>query len=297
MRHAALLTIGLIVFAVFSTTAQDLVINVNLRTVDVSVEDENGDPVLDLKADDFEVFENGGALPVRHLSLETGPLALGLVVDRSISIKPVRANVDAGVSSVLTALRSEDRVFLMTFSDREKLNMGFTTLHEKVLSALRKERLGFGSRFYDVLANALQYVSSGNLDRKVLVVFSDGADHYSTRTFEQVLDRAAFNGVPIYFFGYVGDDSRTWTRDGRRGIREQFEQLAGVTGGKVCFAASLTDCSGIARQLLDRTRYQYRLGFYSPEPFTAFSEVQLSVRRAGSRVVIRNARHVPDVPL
>jgi len=205
--------------------------------------------------------------------------------------------MDAGVSSVLTELCSEDRVFLMTFSDRERLNVGFTTLHQTVLPALRKEKLGFGTRFYDALANALQYVSSGNPDRKALIVFSDGADHYSTRTFEQLLDRAAFNHVPIYFFGYVGDDSRTLTREGRRGIREQFDQLAEATGGKACFAASLTDCSGIARHILERTRYQYRLGFYSTEPFTAFSEVQVSIRRAGSRVIIRKVRRVPDVPL
>ena len=55
MRHAALLTIGLMMLTVFSTSAQDLVINVNLSTVDVFVEDENGYPVLDLNADDFEI--------------------------------------------------------------------------------------------------------------------------------------------------------------------------------------------------------------------------------------------------
>jgi VWFA-related protein len=283
--------------AAFATAAQDLVINVNLRMVDVLVEDENGYPVSDLNTDDFEVLENGHTLPVRHLSLETGPVAVGLVVDRSSSIKPVKANIDRGVSNVLATLRPEDHVFLMTFSGRNKLNVDLTTSHHKILPELRREKLGFGSRFYDVLTDALQRASSCTLQNRVLIVFSDGADHYSRHTFEQVIDHAAFSSVPIYFFGYVGDDSRTWSPDGRRLIREQFDQLAAMTGGKACFTASLTDCAEFARQMSDRTRYRYRLGFYSRETFTEFSEVQVKVRRAGARVSVREMDSATKVPL
>jgi VWFA-related protein len=272
-----------------SIAAQDLVIHVNLRMVDVLVESVDGYPVLDLNAEEFEVLENGNALPVSHVSVETGPVAVGLVVDRSSSIKPVKANIDAGVSSVLATLRPDDQVLLMTFSGPNKLNVDLTTSHQKILSALRREKLGYGSRFYDVLSDALQRVSPCKLENRVLIVFSDGADHFSRRTLEQVIALAAISNVPIYFFGYVGDDSLTGSRQGQRRIREQFDQLAAMTGGKTCFAASLTDCAAFARRIFDRTRHRYRLGFYSAEPFTAPSEVQVKTRRPETRVRLLEA--------
>jgi VWFA-related protein len=297
MSQTLLRTITVVMLTVLSTSAQDLVINVNLRMIDVVVADENGDPVLDLNSDDFEVLANARSLPVRHLSLESAPVIAGLLVDRSSSIKSVKANVDADVSRIMAALHPEDYVYLTTFSGANKLNVNLTSAHQKILPALRKEKFSFGTRFYDLVIDALQFADFCGPERKALIVFSDGADHYSGHTFAQVLDQAAVAGVPVYVFGYVGDDSRTWTREGRRQIREELEQLAGTTGGEACFATSVTQCVGFARQVLARTRYQYHLGFYSDEPYMGLSGVQVKTRRAGARVTIQDKCNLTNVPL
>ena len=289
MRHATMLaTVMVLAFAGLSTSAQEVVVDVNLRMFDVSVEDGYGVPVLDLTADDLEVLENGLSKPVKHLSLETQPVAVGLVVDRSSSVQAVKDKVDQAVVQVLANARPVDQVFLMTFAGTGKLNVGLTTRHQSVLESLRKTKLAYGTRLYDAIASSIDYLSASSFERRILIVFSDGADHYSTHTLEQVLETAAAYGIQIYTVAYAGDDSRTWTAQGRREIQNQFEQLAGMTGGKSFFPTG-TDCSRIARQILDRTRYEYRLGFYSSNPLAFPSDVQIKLRGNGPprRLTIR----------
>jgi VWFA-related protein len=272
-----------------------LVIDVNLRNLNVFVEDESGDPVLDLTADDFEVLENGQSKPVKHLTLETEPVAVGLVLDRSSSISPVKKKVDEAVRHALEAVGPKDQVFLVTFAGTDKLIVGRTTSRKNIVEAIRKTKLGFGTRVYDALVHSLQYLSTSSLERKIVIVFSDGADHYSTHTFEQLLGGAAFYATPIYMVGYVGDDSRTWSDQGRRQIRDEFEQLAAKTGGKAYFPTYSADGAAIARQILVGMRYEYRIGFYSSGPFAESSDVQVKFRDRSRRLTIRISR--PVIPI
>ncbi len=65
-------------------------------------------------------------------SLETQPVGVGLVVDRSISIAPVKKNIDRAVMHVIDAAHDDDELFLMTFAGIGKLNVTLTTKHQKV---------------------------------------------------------------------------------------------------------------------------------------------------------------------
>ncbi|HLH30740.1 MAG TPA: hypothetical protein VKY31_06025, partial [Terriglobia bacterium] len=69
---------------------QTLIVDVNLTVLTVRVHDETGHPVLDLAPQDFEIFEDGHARPLSHFSVETQPATIGILVDRSISVGPVR---------------------------------------------------------------------------------------------------------------------------------------------------------------------------------------------------------------
>ena len=134
-----------------------------MRSVDVVVEDEKGRAVLDLTANDFVVFEDGQAKPVKHLSLEAHPVAVGLVVDRSISIAPVKNDLDQAVGHVVGATHADDQLFLVTFAGANKLSVNWTTRYPIILEKVRKTKLGFGSRVYDALVDSLEYLSRATL--------------------------------------------------------------------------------------------------------------------------------------
>ena len=76
-----------VLFSLFALVAQNLVIDVNLRQIDVFVEDQRGGAALDLTSDDFKVIEDGVPKPVKHFALEVAPVAVGIVLDRSSSIR------------------------------------------------------------------------------------------------------------------------------------------------------------------------------------------------------------------
>jgi VWFA-related protein len=261
-----------------SAAGQDLIVDVNLAMLSVYVEDQDGHPVLDLKTDDFEIVENGQVRPVRHFALEQEPIALGLVVDRSSSIAPVKTEIDLAVCSILEALRPGDEAFLITFAGTSKLNVPWTRAPKEVLDSIQRTKLSFGSRFYDVVMDSLGQLATTRTQRKALIVFSDGADHYSRLSFEEVLDGAVAYGYPIYLVGFTGDDSRMWYEEGRRNIRNQFDQLAGTTGGKSLFPVSDIEYSRLAEDVVDSLSFTYTLGFYTSEPLTELSNVQVRIR-------------------
>src|SRR5262245_17217705 len=168
MRYASFLMFLLALATALTAGSQDVVVNVNLRAIALSVEDERGRPLIDLTPDDFVVFENGDVKRVAHLSLETQPVAVGLVVDRSISIAPVKNKIDRAVMHLIDAAHADDELFLMTFAGMGKLNVTLTTKHQNVREALRKSKMGFGSRVYDVILDSVQYLSTSSVERKVL---------------------------------------------------------------------------------------------------------------------------------
>jgi VWFA-related protein len=218
-------------------------------------------------------------------------LFLGLVVDRSSSIKPVKRNLDKAVAQLLGAAQPADQAFLVTFADDAQLRVAMTKDRNRILNALAKTKITLGTRFYDALIDSFQYLSGNRQRRETLIVFSDGAEHYSSHSFRQLLNVAMVYGYPIYIVGYVGDDATTWREAGRREIRNQFEQLVNATGGKAFLPVDQKEYSSIARQILERLRYEYRFGIYNSGRATDVSSIQIRIRGDDShRFSIRRSR-------
>jgi hypothetical protein len=122
MKRSAVFVLAFLTAFEPSLAAQDVIVNVNLRLLDVFVQDKEGSAVLDVMADDFEVIENGQPRPARHLSLESEPIAIGLAIDRSSSISPVKKKMEKTLAQLLQALRPDDQVFLVTFAGTDKVS-------------------------------------------------------------------------------------------------------------------------------------------------------------------------------
>src|SRR5262249_48166920 len=187
------------------------------------------------------------------------------------------------------AVGPKDQVCLVTFDGSNALRVAMTTEHGKILELIRRTKLGFGTRFYDAIINSLRYLSTSASERRILVVFSDGADHYSAHSFEQVVNTALFHDSPIYLFGYVGEDSQTWSERGRLEIQSRFQTLAARTGGKAFFLES-ADCSRIGRNIMEGARYQYRIGFYASSRLASDSTIKLRLRDESRGLSIRRWR-------
>jgi VWFA-related protein len=257
--------------------AQKLSLDVNLTMLRSHVVNERGEAVLDLAADDFEILENGAPVRIRHFSLDSGSAEIGVLADTSLSVHPLNEDVKQAIGQLVMRMNG-DRAFLMSFASDSEIIVPPTDDLAAVAKGIGKLRTTAGSRFYDAVLRSLDELVKAKKDRKALIVLTDGADHYSTHTFEQLLKTVKLYGCEIYVVAYPGDDSLTSTEAGRAGIRSQFFQLAAASGGQAFFPASLSESARIARQVVDSLHHEYGFGYYGSIPFNEPSQVLVQVR-------------------
>ncbi|MEZ5316436.1 MAG: VWA domain-containing protein [Vicinamibacterales bacterium] len=156
---------------------------VDLINVTVTVTDEHGRFVQGLKADDFEVLENGQPQAISQFEAERVPVSLGIALDTSGSMvgEKIVAAQAALDRFLFDLLGRDDEVFLYRFDSRPDLVQGWTTDRRAVSRALGAVKPVGGTAIYDTLAAAVPLAQQGTRRKKAIVVISDGNDT-SSRT-------------------------------------------------------------------------------------------------------------------
>jgi VWFA-related protein len=258
-------------FVAVAIAQQTLVVDVNLKLLAVRVRDLQGKPVRNLTVDDFEIFEDGQRRPISHLSIQRQPAAIGLLVDRSVSLQAARKSVIDSVVRICRTVMPDDQAFLMTFSTATKTDVSWTSDPAAIVSAIHRVSPAAGTRFYDAIVDGLDELSSSRRPRKTLIVLTDGADHYSTHTLQQVIDIANLYASEIDIIPYPGNDSRSWTSAGRSQISGELERLAAATGGQLLSPSDI-------ERTVDALHDVYQLGFYTSLWTDESSHLEIQIR-------------------
>lgn len=152
----------------------------DLVVLDALVLDKKtGRPVGGLKAEDFELFEDGVRQELGYFGQSELPLSIMLLVDVSGSVRPIIRRVSEGALDALGQLRPEDEVAVMAFATGTRLVQKFTRDHRLVAAKLREASevgdIGSGT-FYEeaLLAAAAQMSGAANpASRRVVIVVTD----------------------------------------------------------------------------------------------------------------------------
>jgi Ca-activated chloride channel family protein len=83
-----------------------------------TVIDENGKPVMDLKQQDFRVWEDGVPQATNSFQHQDLPVSMGIVVDNSGSMRDKRSVVNSAALDLLRSSNPKDSAFIVNFSDR-----------------------------------------------------------------------------------------------------------------------------------------------------------------------------------
>src|SRR5262249_27322288 len=104
-----------------------LKVDVDLVMVNVAVTDSHNRPRTDMKAENFQLFEDKVEQKIQYFSSEGAPVSLGIIFDISHSMeKKLSFARDAAVKFLETGT-PEDEYFLVEFSSRAKIAEGFTS--------------------------------------------------------------------------------------------------------------------------------------------------------------------------
>jgi Ca-activated chloride channel homolog len=212
--------------------------------------------VPDLGREAFSVFENGTPQTITAFHRQDVPVAMGIVIDNSGSMRDKRDEVNRAVLNLVRASNPQDEIFVVNFSKNYYLDQDFTSDLNLLQAALHQVSATGSTALYDaVVASAVHLKNNTRLENKVLLVITDGQDNMSQETLEEALHRLQQKSGPmIYAVGLMGSGF-----EGRG--RDALQRLAQGTGGVAYFPDNLDQVADITRTVAHDIRSQYTIAY------------------------------------
>ena len=257
-------------------------VHTELVAVPVIVTDARGRHVRALSQENFRVYDEGRPQPIAVFHHGDVPITLGLVVDRSQSMRMKAPALMAAVSALLQSSRTDDELFAVLFNDRVSFALAaggpFTADAKALEAALASVRAEGRTALYDGVAEGLRHLQLGHAGTHALIVVSDGGDNASRQTYAEILSLARRSDAVIYAIGLVGTSPGEEDEDA--GL---LKRLCRDTGGVAYFPRTPDEIAAMSTRIAGDLREQYMLGF-SPDARAdgrPFRKIAVSVSAAG----------------
>ncbi|MCI0523971.1 MAG: VWA domain-containing protein [Acidobacteria bacterium] len=289
-----------------STLPDKDVIRIETRLVNLNVKavDRAGQPITDLKQEDFVVYEDGVKQEVTHFKPVNAPVNVVMLLDLSGSTKSKRKGMADAARRFIDALPPQDKIALVAFTRRYRALSDFTTNKESLKRVVEQIKgIDGGTAFYDSMWKALDQLDPIPDARKAIVVLTDGedesliGDEETVHTFDELLERASEEDVtiyPIYFSGsgnhynklglIFGGGGNLMGNDNRRIARKQLGDLAEQTGGEVFSAQREEELESAYARVASELHTLYSLAYSPDKPKHngEFRKIGVKVSRDGA---------------
>lgn len=236
-----------------------------LVLLDVTVIDQNNNPVFTLGKGDFTVYEDKVKQEIDEVSREEVPLSLGIVIDTSGSMRSKLQTVTNAALSLIKQMRSDDEAFVAQFKVEPELVIDFTHDQHELEEALGELYTSGGTALLDAIIATSDYArEKGKQRRKALVIISDGLERNSAVKEKEMLQAIKENEVQIYLVGFISEDEPAglFGRSPAKRAKELLTRLAEDSGGRAFFPKEVSEMPAIAAQISKDLRMQYVLSYY-----------------------------------
>lgn len=248
-----------------ATKTPNLSVSVNEVIVPVTVTDDKGKFVSDLKQSDFKIFDEDKPQKISYFNAEREqPVVVGFLLDMSnLNRLHWKTFSEATEELVLALLPQEGPKkfsgYLITYSTTAEVSVDTTSAPDKIQEKIRKLKPGGGASLFDAIHLACtnrKLVHGEPIEpRRVIVVVGDGHDSASKKGLDEVLELAQRNLVTIFgmstvAFGFKAEGEKNLMR------------LAEETGGRVVFPLEglYKDVSGYLSTPSDEGNYALKVG-------------------------------------
>lgn len=235
----------------------------------IAVVDKGGRFVVDLKQEDFEIYEDKAKQEdIVSFRAETNlPLDVALLMDTSNSVKPkLKFQRDAAISFLQTVLRPRvDRALFLSFNSDIELHQDYTNRIDLLSQSIDKVKAYGETRLYDAVYRICEekmFAEAGR--RRAIVLITDGEDTASDHTLEDAISIALRAEVVVFVIsnkaaGFFG------VQAGQVDSNEDkyLKKLAEDTGGRAFFTGTTLELERGFANVTKELRSQYLIA-YSP---------------------------------
>lgn len=228
-----------------------------------TVTDKDRRLVPGLTQEDFKVFDNGKPQEITLFDNNIRPITAVIMLDTSGSMTLNLDLLRDAAEQFVIRLLPEDQARVGAFNDKVELDPSFTNDRDDLVRSIRELDYGNGTRLWDAVDVGLDALD-GMEGRKVIIVFTDGADTASATSSGKVLERARLSEVMVYAIGME-------SIYGPRGMQQRsrpdgrLKGLAAETGGGYFELKKTEDLGPTFTRVAEELHSQYVLGF-SPAP-------------------------------
>jgi VWFA-related protein len=289
------------------TDGQRILVDVNLVTLRFAVQDQQGQFLNSLTAEQLRVFEGESPKelaffdPPRNTTGQAGPLWLAFLLDVSGSTFATRSEEILAAQSFFESIQSFTQIGIFGFTDKLLLFRDFTGSRSEALKAFAQARQHLGqTAIYDSLNELIDRMNKRTkpTDRKAIILVSDAIDKAHAKS-SQLIERARDSNIMVYTILvpsaaqlYIGnavdgtEDSAALRESAAQ--QEAFARLAIETGGRN-FAGyeTILDFDQTLAQINDDLYGNlYSLGYYTDDPELDKAErhIRVDVRYPGAHV-------------
>ena len=266
-------------------SAETLKVNVDVVQFFFNVKEKKGALIPNLPKDQFTLLENDKPQTIKYYSAESNlPLTLGILIDSSASQESVLGmEQQVGGAFLAEVLRPKDLAFVMDFNIGVSLLQDFTGNVSRLKAALNSVRIDSGGQaavsgipgqgggpvptigtpkgtlLYDAVYLASHDEMGQQVDRKAMILLTDGEDQGSQYKIRDAIEAAQKADTIVYvllcanrgyygFGGYSGDS--------------EMKKLTSETGGRVIEVGNKTEKLKAAfDQIAQELRSQYYIGY------------------------------------
>ena len=284
-------------------------INTSLVAVPVSVMDRDGKYIVDLRREDFQLFENGTQQDIANFDSVEKPFTVALLLDMSDSLRFRIGDIQSAALAFVDQLRPEDQVMVVAFDSQIQILCELTKNHDTARAAIRKTNMGGGTRVYDTINFVLNKRFNEIRGRKAIILFTDGIDTGSFEVGRKDTERDVEESeVLIYPIQYTAKDINDPLRSGMgpassgpvlvptgkgTGGMENargdsyLRVLSEKTGARLYRVDDAQDLTKSFVSIAGELRQQYTLSYYPKSPAQKRERRQIKVKLNTPGLVVR----------
>lgn len=254
--HLTKLIFLLVIFSIFavgqenkdSTAKKQVLLN-------IEVVNRDNEPVTDLKAEYFRLYEDKKSLEINYFGNENLPLSVGFLIDASPSMSGAGINktdlIRKGILTFLEKSNAQNEYFVAAFAKKVDVLSEFADAREtaKTISANPYFSSGHGATtaLYDAISLGIENLSKAKNQKRILFVCGDGKDTDSVKKYKDIEKLVKEKDVIIYYLGFDNEEFY--------GGGTSLAKLARLSGGRPYYPYLPPSSGNIANTQIGRRIY------------------------------------------